>query len=188
MNTFLRILREILSVLSGPSKPGQPTRPGAGKPGASKPGGGSRPGTEAPSPGQTGPQATREVDAHRVGNVTMTYAPNRDGDADPGEIVWTWVPFEENDGRGKDRPVLVVATLGGGDVLAIQLTSKAHSGQSDFVPIGAGPWDSQGRPSWANLDRVFRLKPGGMRREASSLDHKNFNVVASALRKRYGWR
>ncbi|WP_030143557.1 MULTISPECIES: type II toxin-antitoxin system PemK/MazF family toxin [Mycetocola] len=184
MNTFLRILRDLLSALTGPSRP--TTRPG--RPGApGKPSGGSRPG-EAPSPGQSGPEATREVDPRRVGSVTMTYAPSRDGDADPGEIVWTWVPFEENDGRGKDRPVLVVARLQGSDVLAIALTSKPHAGQSDFVPIGAGPWDAQGRPSWANLDRVFRLRPGGMRREASGLDRKTFALVTAALSKRYGWR
>ena len=39
----------------------------------------------------------------------MSYEPQTDGAPDPGEVVWTWVPFEENDGRGKDRPVLVVA-------------------------------------------------------------------------------
>lgn len=36
-----------------------------------------------------------------------TYSPEMDGDADPGEVVWAWVPYEENDGRGKDRPVVV---------------------------------------------------------------------------------
>ncbi|MDT7590021.1 MAG: hypothetical protein QOE32_7571, partial [Pseudonocardiales bacterium] len=38
----------------------------------------------------------------------IAYAPNPDGGADPGEVVWAWVPFEEHDGRGKDRPLLVV--------------------------------------------------------------------------------
>ena len=61
------------------------------------------------SPGRFGPDATTEVDLHRVGPMRMSYSPQTDGAPDPGEIVWTWVPFEENDGRGKDRPVLVVA-------------------------------------------------------------------------------
>ncbi|MGW2658988.1 type II toxin-antitoxin system PemK/MazF family toxin, partial [Streptomyces sp. NPDC001478] len=56
-------------------------------------------------PGRTGSSATTEADPQAVGPVRTSYAPDRDGDPDPGEIVWTWVPFEENDGRGKDRPV-----------------------------------------------------------------------------------
>ena len=33
----------------------------------------------------------------------LVYAPQLDGDADPGEIVWTWVAYEDDRGRGKDR-------------------------------------------------------------------------------------
>ena len=44
--------------------------------------------------------------AHRARKVV--YAPDLDGRADPGEIVWTWVVYEEDPSRGKDRPVLVV--------------------------------------------------------------------------------
>ena len=38
----------------------------------------------------------------------LVYAPDLDGRADPGEIVWTWVVYEDDPTRGKDRPVLVV--------------------------------------------------------------------------------
>ena len=48
-----------------------------------------------------------------------------DGDPDPGEIVWTWVPYEEDPEVGKDRPVLVVAHMGS-DVAAVQMTSMDH--------------------------------------------------------------
>ena len=139
------------------------------------------------SPGQYGPDATVEVDPHRIGPVRMTYNPSTDGDPDPGEIVWTWVPFEENDGRGKDRPVLVVAAEHAGTVLAVQLTSKDHDGQSDFVAIGAGSWDGEHRPSWVNIDRVIRVSPAGMRREAAALDQQNYERVEAALRQRYRW-
>ena len=102
-------------------------------------------------------------------------------------MIWTWVPFEERDGRGKDRPVLVVASEPRGTVLAVQLTSKDHGGERDFVPVGTGRWDSQGRPSWVNLDRVFRVHPGGMRREACALPADRFVKVAAALQREYGW-
>ncbi len=142
----------------------------------------------APSPGQTGRNATVEIDPATVGAVRMAYSPSRDGTPDPGEIVWTWVPFEERDGRGKDRPVLVVAAEKGGTFLGVQLTSKSHQGDAEFVPIGSGDWDSAGRPSWVNIDRVFRLHAAGMRRESAGLPREPFAAVETRLRQRYGWR
>jgi hypothetical protein len=139
------------------------------------------------SPGRSGPNRTVEVDPQAVGPVRMSYSPVLDGDPDPGEIVWTWVPYEENDGQGKDRPVLVVAAEPAGTVLVVQLTSKTHDGDDEFVPVGSGNWDSAHRPSWVNLERVLRVHPAGMRREASSLDRGEFDRVADRLRTRYGW-
>ena len=138
-------------------------------------------------PGESGPDATVEVDPHRIGPVRMSYSPQTDGAPDPGEVVWTWVPFEENDGRGKDRPVLVVAVEPRGTYLAVQLTSKDHDGQGDFVSVGAGGWDGEHRPSWVNLDRVIRVHEGGMRREAAALPREPFERVTGRLQQRYGW-
>src|SRR5215472_13009603 len=132
------------------------------------------------SPGEFGP--------HRIGPVRTSYSPQADGAPDPGEIVWTWVPFEENDGRGKDRPVLVVAVESAGTYLAVPLTSKDHDGEGDFVSVGVGGWDGGHRPSWVNLDRVMRVHEGGMRREAAALPREPFEQVTNRLHQRYGWR
>src|SRR5262249_59628714 len=35
------------------------------------------------------------------GTVTAEYAPRLDGRPDPGEVVWTWVAFEDDPARGK---------------------------------------------------------------------------------------
>ncbi|MFF3286887.1 type II toxin-antitoxin system PemK/MazF family toxin [Streptomyces sp. NPDC003023] len=146
------------------------------------------PGPHSPHvPGSTGPSATTEADPAHVGPVRTSYAPDRDGDPDPGEIVWTWVPFEENDGRGKDRPVLVVAREAAGTLLAVQLSSKRHDRDREWVPIGSGPWDGAGRESWVDLDRVLRVHETGMRREACALDRGRFDRVVGRLRERYGW-
>jgi hypothetical protein len=139
------------------------------------------------SPSRSSP-ATVEVDPRDLGEVRMSYAPNRDGDPDPGEIVWTWVPYEERDGRGKDRPVAIVAHGPDGDFVAVQLTSRADGRDADRVALGVGPWDAQGRPSWVRIDRVFRVSAEGMRREAARLDRDRFARVTSALSARYGWR
>jgi hypothetical protein len=143
------------------------------------------PAGEHAEPGRSGPHATTE--AHEVGHVVTSYNPDTDGDPDPGEIVWTWVPFEENDGRGKDRPVLVVAREPAGSVLGVRLSSQDHDGDQDWVPIGAGAWDGEARRSWVSLDRVFRIHPEGMRREAASLGRGQFDIVIARLRDRYGW-
>ena len=97
------------------------------------------------------------------------------------------MPFEENDGQGKDRPVLVVAAENAGTVLVVQLTSKDHDGESGFVSVGSGAWDGQHRESWVNLERVLRVHPHGMRREAAALDRAPFEKVVDQLRARYGW-
>ena len=182
--SFLSRLSGAIRAVLGPSKaPSRAPSTGPARP-SRAPG---RPGAAPESPGQSGPTATVEVDPRRVGAVRMTYAPARDGAPDPGEVVWTWVPFEERDGRGKDRPVLVVAAEPAGTYLAVQLTSKPHQG-ADFVAIGSGDWDSSGRPSWVNVDRVFRVHAGGMRRETAGLPKANFAAVEARLRQRYGWR
>jgi len=138
------------------------------------------------SPGRTGRQATVEIDPHDIGQVRMTYSPRTDGKPDPGEVVWTWVPYQENDGRGKDRPVLLVAVEQSGTLLGVQLTSKPHN-DADFLPVGAGAWDGEHRPSWANLDRIIRMHAAGMRREGMALAHQEFVAVAGRLEQRYGW-
>jgi hypothetical protein len=144
-----------------------------------------RPADEHAEPGRSGPHATTE--AHDVDDVVTSYNPDTDGDPDPGEIVWTWVPFEEDDGRGKDRPVLIVAREPAGSLLAVQLSSRDHDEDREWVPIGAGAWDGEARRSWVNLDRVIRVHPEGMRREAASLRRDQFDVVIARLRDRHGW-
>lgn len=123
--------------------------------------------------------------AHRA--RTVAYAPDLDGQADPGEIVWTWVVFEEDPSRGKDRPVLVV----GRDrqtLLGLMLSSQRyHDTDADWVGIGSGSWDSDGRPSWVRLDRVLDVPEEGIRREGAILDRTVFDIVAARLRAGYSW-
>jgi PemK-like, MazF-like toxin of type II toxin-antitoxin system len=107
--------------------------------------------------------------------------------------VWAWVPFEENDGRGKDRPVLVVAVTRR-ELSGLMLTSKDHDrDQSDearwgryWMDIGAGPWDARRRPSEVRLDRVLRLPVGAVRREGAALDRTIFARVVDEARQIQG--
>lgn len=128
-----------------------------------------------------------EAAPDEVRDVHTEYAPAHDGRPDPGEVIWTFVPYEENDGRGKDRPVLIVAREPAGTLLGVQLSSKRHSGDREWVPIGSGSWDASGRESWVDLDRVLRVHEQGMRREACALDRARFDLVVNRLMERYGW-
>ncbi len=119
--------------------------------------------------------------------VQPTYAPQRNGRPDPGEVVWAWVPFEEDASQGKDRPVLVLAVQRG-EVIALQLTSKDHDRDAAqeqragrmWMDIGTGAWDRQRRPSEVRLNRVLRLAPGAVRREGAALDRAVFDRVVAA--------
>ncbi len=117
----------------------------------------------------------------------ITYAPDLDGAADPGEIVWTWVPFEEDASQGKDRPALVVGR-GSGELLGLMLSSKDyHRDDEDWLDLGKGAWDESGRTSYVRLDRVLVIEEHGIRREGAVLDADRFGVVAQQLRSRFGW-
>jgi hypothetical protein len=132
------------------------------------------------------PSAHRTVPTGQRGR-RIAYAPNLDGDADPGEVVWTWVRYEEDPGQGKDRPVLVVGR-DGRTLLGLMLSSQSdRDGQRDWLALGAGAWDADRRPSWIRLDRVLEVDEDGIRREGAILERARFDRVADALRERYGW-
>jgi hypothetical protein len=117
----------------------------------------------------------------------LEYAPDLDGDADPGEIVWTWVAYGDDPSRGKDRPVLVVGR-DGHTLLGLMLSSQTErDGQRGWLALGRGDWDRDGRPSWIRLDRVLQVDEDGIRREGAVLDRSRFDQVAAALRADHGW-
>ncbi len=127
--------------------------------------------------------------------LQIVYQPDLDGDPDPGEIVWTWVPYEDDPDRGKDRPVLLVGRAG--DHLAgLMLTSKDHDRDADdearwgrvWMDVGAGDWDAQRRPSEVRLDRLLRVDPTVVRREGSVVDRALFDRVVAAMVKTRGDR
>ncbi|HTL24154.1 MAG TPA: type II toxin-antitoxin system PemK/MazF family toxin [Mycobacteriales bacterium] len=125
---------------------------------------------------------------HPAGHRQIWYAPSRDGDADPGEVVWTWVPYEEDRRRGKDRPVLVVGR-DGRRLLGLMLSSNAErEGERGLMALGTGAWDREGRPSWVRLDRVLAVGDRKVRREGAALDRARFDRVAAELREHYGWQ
>lgn len=118
-----------------------------------------------------------------------TYAPELDGEPDPGEIVWAWVPYEDDPSQGKDRPVLVVSREGT-TLVCLYLTSKDHDRDADdearygrfWMDIGTGAWDGEGRDSEVRLDREIVLEESVVRREGAALSRELFEQVVAAAR------
>jgi hypothetical protein len=121
--------------------------------------------------------------------MTTSYAPEADGKPDPGEVVWAWVPFEDDPARGKDRPVLVIG-CDGPNLLCLQLTSKDHDRDAEqetgegrhWMDVGSGAWDREQRPSEVRLNRLLRLPESEVRREGAALDRSVFDAVVAAAR------
>ncbi|MCD1285048.1 MULTISPECIES: type II toxin-antitoxin system PemK/MazF family toxin [unclassified Brevibacterium] len=173
---------------SGPSRDtpregGPHPRPGSDSPADS----GSR--RQSPAPQQSGTGAGAYPGDYR-GSISVSYSPDLDGDADPGEVVWGWIPYEEDHSQGKDRPSLVVGRDGRW-VLVLMLTSKDHipggfgevreDRNAKWMNIGSGDWDSQGRPSEIRLDRVIRVDPNSIRREGAIMPREVFEKVAANI-------
>jgi PemK-like, MazF-like toxin of type II toxin-antitoxin system len=178
VSAALTVLRRAAARPASPSRPMSPSRPAP----SARPGPAAR---QASSDGYPG-----DFD----GAAVVEYAPHPDGVADPGEVVWAWVPFEEDHRQGKDRPALVIGHDGRW-VLALMLTSKDHDRDAAdearhgrvWTDVGTGAWDPRGRASEVRLDRVLRLDPHGIRREGGTLDADLFRRVAQQVRQVNDW-
>lgn len=122
------------------------------------------------------------------GHLEPVYDPHPDGLPDPGEIVWAWVPYEEDHSKGKDRPVLLIGHDGKW-LIGLQITSKDHDADKAqearagrfWVDIGSGEWDSRGRESEVRVNRFIRIDPDAVRRIGAILDRERFDLVASEV-------
>lgn len=115
--------------------------------------------------------------------VTIEYSPRIDGDPDPGEVVWTWVPFEEDPTQGKDRPVVIIGRRNG-NLVGIPLTTKRDDREPQ-VSVGTGTWDSERRTSYARIWRLLDVDEAKMRREGAILDRARFDAVIDAVDDHY---
>ena len=126
--------------------------------------------------------------------MTTSYSPEADGRPDPGEVVWAWVPYEDDPAQGKDRPVLVLGRDGDA-LLCLQLTSQDHDLDAAdearygrvWMDVGAGAWDREGRNSEVRLDRLLRLPEAEVRREGAALGRAMFDEVVEAAREHHAF-
>ena len=113
--------------------------------------------------------------------------PGRRREVAPGDVVWTSVSFMETPGAAKDRPVLVVGREPGLLLVLTMSTQAKRDGHPDWVAIGSGPWDRQGRPSWVRLHPHYRMLDTDVRRPGGRLGEARFAALRAVLVQRYGW-
>lgn len=128
----------------------------------------------------------------KLGLPKFAFEPVADGDPDPGEVVWAWIPYEEDSSKGKDRPVAVLARVPGKNwVVVAQLSSKNHDEDRQqeasqgryWHRLGSGDWDKAGRESWARIDRLLWFANEEVRREGASMNGNQFLALAKAISK-----
>jgi len=133
---------------------------------------------------QRRPTTTRKLPPEGV--VTIEYAPRMDGDPDPGEVVWTWVPFEEDPSEGKDRPVVVIGRRSR-SLIGVPLTTKQNDREAQ-ISIGTGDWDPERRQSYARIWRMLDIDESKTRREGAVLERGQFDAVVAAVDEYYDIR
>lgn len=142
---------------------------------------------DAPSPAARCLPSTIHVTATAAKARSIYYAPDMDGQPEPGEVVWVWAPSDGPDRPLRDRAVLVISH-GRDTVLGLLISpNPRHANEKEWLDIGSGEWDEKGRQCWVRLDRVLEIPHLGIRRQGVLFPRRRFDRIASKLRNRYGW-
>lgn len=114
----------------------------------------------------------------------VVYAPDMDGQAEPGEIVWIQVRTNQDT---QERTVIVVGHEGT-DLLGLVIScDPSHQNDPRWLEIGSGPWDESGKPAWVRLDRMVRVPENTITRKGAFINRARFERVSHRLRSKYGW-
>lgn len=127
------------------------------------------------------------VEATERMSRNIYYAPDMDGQAEPGEVVWIWAPSDGPEAPPRERAMLVI----GRDrhtILGLLISpNPKHADAESWLEIGAGEWDAAGRQCWIRLDRVLEVSEQGVRRQGALFPQRRFERIATRLRNNYHW-
>ncbi|MCT1452656.1 MULTISPECIES: type II toxin-antitoxin system PemK/MazF family toxin [unclassified Corynebacterium] len=111
------------------------------------------------------------------------YAPDMDGQAEPGEVVWFNIPTVPL----RERALLVVGR-DHHDVLGLLISANEdHADEANWLPIGCGEWNPSGEPCWVRLDKTLYVPETDLRRRGALFPARLFEHIAEHLRKRFDW-
>lgn len=118
---------------------------------------------------------------------SIFYAPDMDGQADPGEVVWIWAPSDGPNKPLRERALLVVGRTRHTILGLLISPNPEHEDEPGWMDIGAGEWDASGRQCWLRIDRVVEVSELGIRRQGAIFPRRRFERVANKLRSYYAW-
>lgn len=125
------------------------------------------------------------VQVKPTGNIprNIYYAPDMDGGAEPGEVVWVTVPSQPPTVRS-----MLVVGRDHHEVLGLLISpKKSHSEERDWIGIGSGEWEASGDPCWVRLDKTLFVPETDVHRRGTTLPPLRFERIATRLRDRFDW-
>lgn len=116
----------------------------------------------------------------------VIYAPDMDGQADPGEVVWVNIRTQKN-GELELRSVLIIGRRKH-TLLALLISSNERFADSpNWIRIGSGPWEQEGNEAYVRLDKVLEVPESEIQRRGVSMPERRYDLIAARLRADYGW-
>lgn len=118
---------------------------------------------------------------------SIFFAPDMDGQADSGEVVWIWTPTDGPQSPPTERALLVVGRTRTTILGMIISPNPRHAQEDAWLEIGSGEWDASGRQCWIRLDRVLEVSEEQVRRQGILFPQRRFERIAHRLRSVYHW-
>ncbi|MBF4553937.1 type II toxin-antitoxin system PemK/MazF family toxin [Corynebacterium sp. DSM 45110] len=116
----------------------------------------------------------------------VMYAPDMDGQADPGEVIWNYLRTQKG-GDLQLRSILIVGRQKHTLLGLLISANPEHAHKHNWMRIGSGPWDREGRESYVCLDKVLEIPESQIQRRGVSMPERRFERIAAALRSDFGW-
>ncbi|WP_336244277.1 type II toxin-antitoxin system PemK/MazF family toxin [Corynebacterium meridianum] len=148
---------------------------------------GLNPASQAPAHRSTRSATTYATQPTESMARSIYYAPDMDGQADPGEVVWIWVNTDGPGSPARERAIIVIGRSRQHMLGLVISPNPEHAEEDNWLGIGSGPWDESGRQCWVRMDKVLEIPELEIRRQGAVIPRHRFERIANRLRSSYGW-
>lgn len=119
-------------------------------------------------------------------NRPIIYAPDMDGQVDPGEVVWYRV-VRAKDAEPELRACLIVGRNAHTLLGMIISSNPEHRNDNNWIPVGTGLWDPRGNKCWVRVDKIVEIPEARIQRRGVSMPERRYDRIAAELRNLHGW-